>query len=76
MAVTLTTAQYNVLQHAINQYVLATAPENQIHDEFIEEIVGVIVATGFIANTGLAQQKLQDRPLTTLLGFAAFLGHP
>lgn len=76
MAVTLSTAQYNVLQRAIQEYTLATAPENQIHNKFIEEIIPVFVAVGFVANTGLAQQKLQDRPLTTLLAFAAFLGHP
>lgn len=76
MAIVLTAAQYAVLQHAIQSYVLGTAPENQFHESAIHEISRVTVATGFHSDTHTAQQAFRDRPFTTLVGFAAFIGFP
>lgn len=76
MATTLSTAQYAALNHAISEYTIATAPENQLHEKVIQEVIPVMVATAFSADSGTAQQALRDRPLTTLLAFAAYLGKP
>lgn len=76
MAITLSQAQYNTLQAVINDYVLGTAPENQLHDTEVNSLAGVMAAVGFQTDSGTAAQALRDRPLTTLVAFAAFVGHP
>lgn len=76
MATTLSTAQYSAIQQAITLYTTGTAPENQFHVDAIGLVAPVAAAIGFSASTGAFQQAAEDRPLTTLLALAAFIGHP
>lgn len=76
MATTLSTAQYAALNQAINLYVRGTAPENEFHVDAVDVVAPVAVATGFSPSLGRFHEDCRDRPLTTLLRFVAFIGHP
>lgn len=82
MAVTFTQAQYNIVQQVVQRYVNGNAPENQFHDTEINQLATVAKAVGFIprdfktASVGAFQEAAKNRPLTTLMDFLAFVGHP
>lgn len=76
MATTLSTADYDAVLDAVELYTLGTAPENQLHVDVIQQLAGPAVNSGFAASTGAWQQLCTDRPFTTLILFAAYLGHP
>lgn len=76
MATTLSSDQYATLNKAINLYLVGTAPENQLHVDAIDILAPVAVAVGFSATTGAFAEAAKDRPITTLIQFAAYIGKP
>lgn len=82
MAVTFTTAQYNIVQQVVQRYINGNAPENQFHDTEINQLAKVANQVGFVprdfksASVGAFQEACRNRPLTTLMDFLAFVGHP
>jgi hypothetical protein len=76
MAVTLSQAQYNAVQAAVNLYLKGTAVENQLHVDAIDAVAPVAKAIGFSASTGAFAESAKHHPVTTLLQLAAFIGKP
>jgi hypothetical protein len=76
MATALSQTDYNAVLAAINLYLFGTAPENQLHVDVIDRLAKPAVNSGFAKSTGDFKTQATDRPFTTLIRFAAFLGHP
>jgi hypothetical protein len=76
MAVKLSSADYASLQNAIQLMTADPAPEIPFDDEVIFRSGPAAVNSGFVKTDGQWKQKCQDWPISTLLSFAAFLGHP
>lgn len=76
MATSLSQTDYDALLAAVELYTFGTAPENQLHVDVIQRLAVPAVNSGFVDSTGQFQQLCTDRPFTTLILFAAFLGHP
>lgn len=76
MATTLSTAQYDVLQDAVKLVTTGTAPENQFHVDLADRVAPVAVAIGFSPSLGQFHEDVRDRPYTTILRLAAFIGKP
>lgn len=82
MAITFSAAQLAVVQQVANRYVQGLAPENQFHDTEIRQLATIAAQVGFVprdfksATVGAFLEAARNRPLTTLIDFLAFVGHP
>lgn len=82
MAVTFTQAQYNIVQQVVQRYVFGNAPENYFHDTEIQQLANVAAQVKFVprdfksSTVGAFTEAAKNRPLTTLMDFLAFVGHP
>jgi hypothetical protein len=82
MGKTFTTAQEAVIQQAINLMLLTSATELPFDERIIETVAPVAAAVGFIppghtqATTGAFLEAAKLNPISTLLSFVAFVGHP
>lgn len=82
MAITFSAANFAIVQQVANRYVQGLAPENQFHDTEIQQLAKVAASVGFVprdfksATVGAFLEAARNRPLTTLIDFLAFVGHP
>lgn len=70
---TLTTAQKNILQWAIDFQVKGNAPEIPFDDKVIQEVGKVAASTGF-ESAGKFKEDAKLTPISTLLRFIKFIG--
>ena len=70
----LTQSQRDLLQHAIDTMTRHPAHEIPFHTDQMFEVAQVAVGCGYFPNTGSFMEAAKDQPISTLLGFARFLG--
>lgn len=86
MAVTFSSAQFSQLQNAINLMVRGTATELPFDANVIDAVTLIANQVGFnpgalgsngnpISNLGF-KEAARNNPISTLLEFVAFVGHP
>lgn len=69
----LTDAQYDALQAANQKMLLMPAYERPFDAGVIDELAAVSDSTGFL-NTGAFKEAVRDRPVSTMLRWALYLG--
>jgi hypothetical protein len=70
---TLSTANKNKLQHAIDLMVKSNAPQIPFDATVIEEVAKVSASVGF-QSAGNFKENAKNSPISTLLSFVKFIG--
>lgn len=70
---TLSTADKNKLQHAIDALVKSNAPQIPFDATIIEEVTRVSASSGF-QSAGDFKENAKNSPISTLLSFVKFIG--
>jgi len=76
MAHTFSASEYSKLVAASQFMTLGSATELPFDDAVINRVGVVAVSSGFAASAGAWKEACQLNPISTLLNFAAYIGHP
>lgn len=76
MAKTFTQAQFNSLTNANNLMLLSKAIQIPFDATVMTAVANVAQQCGFVPTSGYFLQEAENKPISTLINFILYMGHP